>query len=194
MTLPIVDGTGKGFLAKVDDQNRLATYSITDTSYDNAAEAGISFNVNTEFISITGSGETPLLYVKNNGTVDATLVNFFIGTGLAGGTQTEHGLIKAYWNPTGVSGGTAINLVNRNASSAQAFSFTSVKHSNATPIAATFNTITPVLYQTQPPATRVFGNVFLVLAAGQSIIVTYTPSGAQTINIYCGFGGYLLER
>lgn len=192
MTLPIIDGTGKGFLAKVDSENRLATYSITDTSYDHAAEMGVSFNLNTEFMSITGSGETSLLYVKNNNTSDATLVNFFIGTGLAGGTQTEHGLIKAYWNPTGVSGGTAINLVNRNASSAEAFNFTALKHTNGTPIAATFNTITPVLYQTQPPATRVFGNVFLVLTSGQSILVTYTPNGAQTINIYAGFGGYLL--
>lgn len=194
MTLPIIDGTGKGYLAEVDAQNRLRTFSINDTAYDHAADEGFSFNINTEFISITASVEQPLLYLKNNSTVDATLVNFFIGTGLAGGTQTEHGLIRAYWNPTGVSGGVSVNLTNRQASSAQAFNFTATKHVNATPLTATFSTITPVLYQTQPPATRVFGNVNLVLSAGQSIVVTYLPNGAQTINIYCGFGGYLLNE
>jgi hypothetical protein len=191
MTLPIIDGTGKGFLTRVDEQNRLRTYSITEASYDHAASKGLSFNINTEFIAITSSLETPILYLKNNNTADASLVNFFIGTGLAAGTQTEHGLIRAYFNPVGVSGGTAVQSTNRDASSAQVFDFTILKHTGSSPILATYNTITPVLYQTQPPATRVFGQVYLVLPQSKSVLVTYTPNGAQNINIYAGFGGYL---
>ena len=48
-----------------------------------------------------------------------------------------------------------------------------------------------VLYQTQTVSSRVFGNVFLVLPKGSSLVATYDPNGAETINIYTGFQVYV---
>lgn len=193
MTLPIVDGTGKGYMAQVDSNNRLRTQTISDTVYDFQSNEGQAFNVNTEFVSVTGSGETSILYLKNDTGTDVVLASFFVGTGNAGGSPTEQGLIRAYFDPTGVSGGASVAVVNRRAASATSLQFTSLKHDNSTPISATFASITPILYQTQSPASRVFGTIYLTLPNGRSILVTYQPNGAQTINIYAGFGGYLVD-
>ena len=193
MTLPIVDGTGKGYMAQVDSNNRLRTQTISDTVYDYQSNEGMAFNVNTEFMSITSSAETSIFYLQNNTGKDVVLASFFVGTGNAGGTPTEQGLIRAYFDPTGVSGGTSVSVVNRRAASATSLQFTGLKHDNSTPISATFASIAPILYQTQGPSSRVFGTVYLTLPNGKSILVTYQPNGAQTINIYTGFGGYLVD-
>jgi len=190
--IPIIDGTGKGYVAQVDSDNRLLTKTVQISEYDLQSDAGKAFNINTEFISFTGSAETPIIYVKNNAEQDAVLANFFIGTGNAGGTPTEQGLIKAYFNATSVSGGETFSAANRRAGAPETFEdFTILRHDNATPIVATYSSITPILYQTQGAPARTFGTIFLVLAKGQSITITYTPNGAQTVNIYAGFGGYL---
>lgn len=193
MTLPIVDGTGKGYMAQVDSNNRLRTQTISDSVYDYQSNLGMAFNINTEFMSVTSSAETSIFYLKNDNSSDIILANFFIGTGNAGGTPTEQGLIRAYFDPTGVSGGLDVNPVNRRSSSATALNFTAKKHDNAAPISATFSSITPILYQTQGTSSRVFGAVYLTLPSSKSILITYQPNGAQTINIYTGFGGYLVD-
>lgn len=190
MTLPIIDGTGKGYKAKVDSDNRLSTLAITESTFDSAVSTGKSFNINTQFISITGSGEIPILSVTNNTSNDVALVNFFIGTGVAAGTPTEQGLIRAYFNATGLSGGDDVEVINRNSASQLTFALTAKKHSASSAITATLSS-TPVLYQTQGTSSRVFGNVYLFLGVGKNIVVTYQPNGAETINIYTGFSGYI---
>lgn len=186
----ILDGKGRGYQAEVDTDNRLRISGIQETTYDFAGIQGKSFNINTEFVSVTSSAETNLLYVQNNEATDIVIVGWFIGTGLASGSATEVGLVRVYPNPTGVSGGASAEVVNRKIGDGRIFNITATKQDSGSPLLATPPS-TPVLYQTQTASSRVFGNVYLTLPRSQALLVTYEPNGVEPINIYTGFTGFI---
>ncbi len=191
MGFEIKDGTGTGNLARVDSENKLAVRAVQETEFEKAVLGGRAFNINTEFLTITSDTEHALLYLKNNEDLPLIVSAWFIGTD-AGTNGANLGLVRTYYNPTGgtiISGGTNLTAVNRNAGNSrtlaadikaggQGFTFTG----QDTPA---------VLYQTQTVSSRVFGNVFLVLPKGSSLVATYDPNGAETINIYTGFQVYV---
>ena len=170
MGFEIKDGTGTGNLAKVDGDNRLEVRSITETETEKAVLDGRAFNINTEFLSITTDVEHALLYIKNNEDEDLIIAAWFNGTDL-GTNGANAGLVRVYYNPTG---GTIIS----DATVGNAKTFTG----QDTPA---------VLYQTQTVGSRAFGNVYLTLPKGSSLVSTYDPNGAETINIYAGFQVYV---
>jgi hypothetical protein len=191
MGFEIKDGTGTGNVARVDSENKLAVRAVQETEFEKAVLGGRAFNINTEFLTITSDTEHALLYIKNNEDRPLIVAAWFIGTD-AGTNGANLGLVRTYFNPTGgtiISGGTDGTAVNRNGGNSrtldadikvggQGFTFTG----QDTPA---------VLYQTQTVSSRVFGNVFLVLPKGSSLVATYDPNGAETINIYTGFQVYV---
>ena len=194
MATTIEDGTGSGFSVKVDGDNRLFSRSITETEFDHAVRNGVSFNVNTEFISITGSSETPIMYLKSNEDSDVILSAWFIGTDNASGTPSRSGLMRVYFNPTAgsiISSGTDVTPVNRQGGSSNTIDL-DVK-SGGDGFTATGYDSTPILYQTQGASARAFGNVQLALKKGSSVVITYLPNGAQPVEIYTGFQLYISE-
>ena len=194
MGFEIKDGTGTGNLARVDSENKLAVRAVQETEFEKAVLGGRAFNINTELLTITSDTEHALLYIKNNEDLPLIVSAWFIGTD-AGTNGANLGLVRTYYNPTGgtiISGGTDGSAVNRNAGNSrtleadikvggQGFTFTG----QDTPA---------VLYQTQTVSSRVFGNVFLVLPKGSSLVATYDPNGAETINIYTGFQVYVESK
>lgn len=187
----IQDGTGKGYLAKVNAENQLTVRALSETEFLDQSEKGESFNLNTGFVQITVGTETPLLYFKTNETNNVALVAWFIGLGLQGAVPTENALLRIYANPTAVSGGVAVLPQNRRIGSPRSFDFTALRQDAGTPLLATPPS-TPVLFQTQTPSSRVFGEVNLTLPRAQSVLVTLQANGAQPINCYTGFSGYVL--
>ena len=191
MGFEIKDGTGTGNVARVDSENKLAVRAVQETEFEKAVLGGRAFNINTELLTITSDTEHALLYIKNNEDLPLIVSAWFIGTD-AGTNGANLGLVRTYFNPTGgtiISGGTDGTAVNRNAGNSrtleadikvggQGFTFTG----QDTPA---------VLYQTQTVSSRVFGNVFLVLPKGSSLVATYDPNGAETIGIYTGFQVYV---
>lgn len=196
MSNTIEDGTGKGFYAKVDEANRIFTRSVNENEFEHAVRNERSFNVNTEFITISTAGENALLYLKNNGDSDIVLTGWFIGTADSAGTATGVGpLVKVYFNPTGgtlISDANPVTLVNRQAGSNETFDVTAYKASG-TGKTITGAISTPVLFQTQPSAGRVFGNIYLAIKKGSSAAVTYDLGGLTSIQIYTGFQAYVPE-
>jgi hypothetical protein len=191
MGFEIKDGTGTGNVARVDNENKLAVRAVQETEFEKAVLGGRAFNINTEFLSITTDTEHALLYLKNNEDRPLIVSAWFIGTD-AGTNGANLGLVRTYYNPTGgtiISGGTDLTPVNRNAGNSR----TLVADVKAGGQGFTFTgQDTPaVLYQTQTVSSRVFGNVFLVLPKGSSLVATYDPNGAETINIYTGFQVYV---
>lgn len=186
----IQDGKGKGYLAEVRSDNRLSVNAIQDSSYQQAAQSGLGFNINTEFVPITVGTETPLFYYKNLEEADAVIAAWFIGIGVAGGSPTENALMRVYTNPTSVSGGVSVTPVNRTVGSGRSFNFTTLKQNAGTPLTATLPSV-PILYQTQTASTRVFGEVYITVPRNNALIVTVQFNGIQTANIYTGFSGYL---
>jgi hypothetical protein len=194
MATTIEDGTGSGFSVKVDGENRLFSRSITETEFDNAVRNGLSFNVNTEFLTITGSSETPIMYLKSNEDRDIILSAWFIGTDNASGTPSRNGLMRVYFNPTAgsiISSGTDVTPVNRQGGSSNTIDL-DVKSGGDGFTATGFNP-TSVLFQTQGSNARTFGTVQLALKKGSSVVVTYLPNGAQPVEIYTGFQLYISE-
>jgi len=194
MATTIEDGTGSGFSVKVDGENRLFSRSITESEFEYSVRKGSSFNVNTEFLTITGSSETPIMYLKSNEDKDIILAAWFIGTDNASGTPSRSGLMRVYFNPTAgsiISSGTDVTPVNRQGGSSNTLDL-DVK-SGGDGFTATGYDSTPVLYQTQGASARAFGNVQLSLKKGSSVVVTYLPNGAQPVEIYTGFQLYISE-
>jgi hypothetical protein len=96
MGFEVKDGTGTGNLARVDKENRLAVRAIQETEIEKAVLDGRAFNINTEFLPVSSSGENALLYVKNNEDDKLIVAAWFIGTGVNGGTITESSLVRTY--------------------------------------------------------------------------------------------------
>lgn len=194
MATTIEDGTGSGFSVKVDGENRLFSRSIIESEFDHAVRKGLSFNVNTEFLTITGSSETPIMYLKSNEDRDVVLSAWFIGTDNASGTPSRNGLMRVYFNPTAgsiISSGTDVTPVNRQGGSSNTIDL-DVKAGGDGFTATGYNPIS-VLFQTQGSNARTFGTVQLALKKGSSIVVTYLPNGAQPVEIYTGFQLYISE-
>ena len=181
----ILDGTGQGYRAKVDDRNRLRTFSITESAFEEASVRGEAFNINTEFVTVSSTAETPLLRVINNEATDLALVGWFIGTDL-GTVGANLGIMRLYGNVSGASGGTEVPVINRRIGDPKDFAIEALKSPTWTPSG------TPILYQTQGLGSRVFGTIYLILGKGSSMTVTCEfPTATTPISIYTGFTGYL---
>lgn len=194
MATTIQDGTGTKLKAKINEENRLLTQTISETEFDHATGKGDSYNINTEFLTITGNTEIPLLYIKNNNDRDLVLSAWFIGTDADSGTATRLSLMRVYKNPTSgtlISSGTDITPVNRNFGSSNEFEGIAKKGGDGFTISG-FEP-TPILYQTQGTKQRNFGTVQLVLAKGSSVVVTYQQYGLTQNDIYTGFQVYLSD-
>jgi hypothetical protein len=198
MAEQIIDGTGKGFLAKVDNQNRLEVHSFTETAFETASVEGTAFNVNTLLRDVSPIGTVgSLLRITNNETFPIVLAGWFIGTDAIVMTSGVP-LVSVYGNVTGFSGAeSAVPLVNRSVGSAKNFNVEAFRPDS---LASTLvgSAADPVLYQTQPAAGRVFGNVNITLAQGASIGVQIESSdGVGTFTsgqIYTGFQAFLAPQ
>ena len=198
MATTIEDGSGQGFGVKVDQDNRMFVRGVTESEFEHAVRNGRSFNVNTEFISITTGSTTEhaILYLKNNEDTDIVLAAWFIGTAAASGTTFDVGpVLKVYYNPTGgslISDASSVTPVNRQGGSSETFDITVYKATGPEKTITGYIT-TPVLFQTQPKEGRAFGTVYLSLKKGASLGVVYIPNGAEPVQIYTGFQGYKPE-
>jgi hypothetical protein len=191
MATTIQDGTGEGWSLKIDSEGRLYNQSVNDTAIEYAAQEGRAFNINTQFLPISSSGENALLYVKNNEEEDLVVAAWFIGTDFASGSATRSGLAAVYVNPTGgtlIASASVVTPVNRRLGSAETLDALIYKGGDGYTI--TGQLTDPVLYQTQGASARAFGNVYITVPKGSSLAVTYTPNGAEPLEIYTGFQVY----
>lgn len=186
----IQDGTGTGYFARVDSENRLDVRAVSDATIIHESGQGNAWNINTQNVSVSSAGENALLYFKNNSSQDAVVASLFIGIGTGTGTATDNALIRAYANPTGgtlISGGGAVTVVNRRIGSGRTFNYTVLSGSSGSTI--TGQAATPILYQTQTASSRVAGDVNLTVPKGQSIALTVDLKGISA-NVYFGLAGY----
>lgn len=194
MSTIIQDGTGTKLKVKVNSENRMLTQTISESEFDHSVGKGEAYNINTEFVTVTGSSEVPLLYIKSNEDRDLVLNAWFIGTDADTGTATRLSLFRVYKNPTSgtiISSGTDITPVNRNFGSSNELEVIAKKGGDGFTVSGYEST--PVLYQTQGTKQRNFGTVQLVLTKGSSVVVTYQQYGLTSNDIYNGFQVYLSD-
>lgn len=194
MSTIIQDGSGNGFSAKVDSSNRLLVKGVTRTEFENSTFEGNAYNINTFNINVTVGTETALLYLKNNDNRAMVIAAWFIGTGIQGASPTSLPLFQVYSNPTGgtlLSGGTPVAAINRLVGSANELDADILAGDGSSSTATGYDPV-PILYQTQGTSQRAFGNVYITLQRGASLVVTATMNGAQNIDVYTGFQVYLV--
>jgi len=123
MGFQIQDGTGSNRKVQVTSKNRIKTEGVTEErAVLVSLEDGKSFNVLTDFLTITGSTgvEDGILYIKNNSDEDMFLHHLKIWCGTSG----QFTKIYLYRNPTTgtlISSPINADTVNLNFSSSNAF-------------------------------------------------------------------------
>lgn len=92
MQTEIIDGTGKGNRAKVNDNKRLETFSVIESRISDVSNrAGESFIITSNFVSLTTTASfNAMMYIKNNDTDK----NLFIDKIRVCGTGTAMGYMQ----------------------------------------------------------------------------------------------------
>jgi hypothetical protein len=116
----IKDGSGGGYTAKVDEDNRLHTHAATITDSVLTAAKGDAYNINTGLISVTG--DATMIYLKNNETKSILVESIIVGS-FEGITHSDDPYLTMVRNPTGgdlIGDGTAVSMnANRNGGSSK---------------------------------------------------------------------------
>lgn len=85
MSTTIQDGTGAGYTAKVDKENRLHTHAFNVTINQIAALAGDTYTTSTGIINLTSDNESAVFYIKNTGLDDMLVFEQFLNIGSSTG-------------------------------------------------------------------------------------------------------------
>lgn len=96
----IRDGSGRGYLARVDDVGRIFTRTVTETQEQEALEEGDAYNLNTGKITLTNDTNTPILYFKNNEARDYIIIAVALGLGPSTGGSGDIPEVTFIRNPT----------------------------------------------------------------------------------------------
>jgi hypothetical protein len=62
----IENGVGNANKARVDANNQLHVFAVTEDEQNSAAENGNLYNINTGLVALTGTSDSAILYFKNN--------------------------------------------------------------------------------------------------------------------------------
>lgn len=77
MTEQIKDGTGNSYLAKIDNENRLWTFSVTEPLLSHISfKDGLSYYLASDFVSLTTTGSANgVFYLKYTGTKNLAIAS-----------------------------------------------------------------------------------------------------------------------
>lgn len=123
MATIIEDGTGAGYALGINSRGRLLANATTEErAVFNSANDGLTFNVSTDYLTITGvtSQEDGLLYMKNESDLKMYIHHIKVWCG----TASQFTKIKVYRNPTSgtlITSAINANVSNLNFGSANAF-------------------------------------------------------------------------
>lgn len=188
MAEQIRDGTGDGFLTKVNNQNQLVVRSVTAAQQTQSAVRGEYYEAFTGLINLTDANETGVLSLAPTPAglvvvIDVIFIDTFDSTGGSGS-----GKLRYYRNPT-VSGGSTITPVNNN-------------FGDETEIPGVFRSSPTVSGGTNFATANLGANGFLaleeekiVVPAGFTFAITYTaPAGNLGMDYSANIGMYLLDE
>ena len=114
--MQIKDGTGQGFLVKIDKQNRIVSFASSFAEIVSESLQGNSFNFLTDFITYTTTGsERALLFIQNT----SATKNLHIST--VSISLNASSKIRLRKNPTSIAGGAPGIPVNTNFQSGRTF-------------------------------------------------------------------------
>lgn len=175
----IQDGSGRGYLAKVDADQRLLVEATSTPDDKRATEEGNSYNVNTGIITLTNATDTPIMYFKNTGEPDVHITAIAFGVGPSTGGSGGIPKITIIRNPTAgtITSGSDVDInSNRNYGSSNTLDATAKK--GATGLTMTDGTDHIIFFQTSNG--RLFAAIDEVLTKNDSIGVKFDPQASNT--------------
>jgi hypothetical protein len=188
----IKDGTGKGNTAKVDNNNQLHTFSVTESEQRQASQIGNEYNINTGTIAYTGTGDSSMIYFKNDEDTDFVVTAVAVGLGTRSATVTDSANVTIIRNPTGgdlISDATAVSInSNTNFGSSNALSSTTLIYKGKDGGTITGGTEHALLYMTDG---RLYASLNIELPKGSSVAVKIDLNTSGGANAYCALIGYL---
>ena len=187
MGFSILDGTGKGNEAGVDDRNRMLVAALTETESNNATTQGIKYNINTGDITLTNAVKTSVLYIKNDDNrdlvIDALIYN--LGSSNSGSLDCVIDVVR---NPTAGDIITNANDVaigpneNANLNFGSSNTLEAMMYKGATGETALSGGGVVITTRNPSPSGRIFispGGGF-ILPKGTSLGIDFTPSTGNT--------------
>ena len=186
MAFEIKDGTGRGYIAKVDSGNRLHADSIVREEYAEAARIGSAYVVNSGYITLTGSSTTnAILFLENTGDKPLAVDRFNLSCKASTGTSETHGRFIFYRNPVAMTGGTGTSASssNLNFGSSNILSATTQIGQNI----ASFSSLTAFASPVVPLQNITFIDSVAILAKGSSLGISFvTPASNSSIQVAVG--------
>ena len=180
------DGSGKGFSAKVDSNQRLHTQAVTETEAVHAAEIGDAYNLNTGLISITG--DATLMYIKNNEDQDMVVEAIAIGD-FEGITHSDDPYLTLVRNPTGgdlITDADVSGVMNQNRNFGSNKSLTADFYKGK--VGGTLTSGDDIALLQVTPGGRSFFNISFILPKGASMGVKLTANvSSGSANMYGAF-------
>jgi len=185
MSITIKDGTGSGNVAKVTDEKRLETASITTSDKDHACGLGDTYNINTGDITLTDANETTVLYIKNNESnpLVLTALIYNLGASTGGSGDVKLNIVR---NPTTgdiVTNATAADTVS-NLNYGSSKTLTADVYKGATVDSVVTDGTVSVSTRSASNTGRIVVSLgALVIPQGSSLAVNYTPPTSNTSQI-----------
>jgi len=192
----IQDGTGKGYTAKVDRENKLEVTSVSTPVEEAESLKGFSYNINTGIITLTNATKTPVLYIKNNEDYDLIIGTLIYQTGASTGGSGNI-LVDIVRNPTAgtiVSNATAVEMnINRNFGSSRNLAVNAYKGATGNTMtdgAKAFESILATATQRIAVSTGA-----IIMPKGSSIGINITPpTGNTTMQVEFALACYIKEK
>ena len=193
MSESIKDGTGKSYLAAVSSDNKLRVRAISETRNQHAVEIGNAYNINTGDIGSLATGESAILWFKNNEEADFSVDAIAVGIKDASGNDIH--TVTVVRNPTAgtiVSGATAVAMnENRNFGSAASLS-TSLAYKGADTLTMTDGEDIAQFYMNE--SGRLFATVDFVVPKTKSIGIKIDLNlSSGTATVYAALIGHQEE-
>lgn len=190
--LKIKDGAGSGNVAKVDGRNQLKTRSISETDQQAAVSLGNAFNLNTGTLALSSSGESAIMYLKNNEDVDFVLTSLAVGIGTVA-SPDDSAYITLVRNPTsGTVVSDASNVgMNQNRNFASNKTLTADVYKGGEGKTLTGGSDIAIFYGTG--GSRMFASIDLDLPKGTAVGLKVDVNSATGGNVYGAFIGHLKD-
>ena len=195
MSEQIIDGTGTGKGAKVDDNNQLHVFAVTETEQRQAAAEGNEYNLNTGEIALTGTGESSLIYFKNDQSQDFVITAIGLGIGTRGATVTDLAKITVIKNPIGgdiISDATLVDInSNTNFGSSKELASTTLAYKGKNGGTITGGSDHAILYSGDG---RLFASLNIELPKGSAVGIKIDLNTSGGANVYCVLTGYVADK
>jgi hypothetical protein len=191
------DGTGTGNKVKVDKNNQMHVFAVTEQEARQATEKGNEYNINTGSIafSTNSTTRTTILYLKNDEDQDFIITAIAVGLGTRSATVSDAANVFIVRNPTSGSTITNANNVdmnsNTNFGSSKTLKTTTLAYKGADGEGATSGgSDHALLYMSDG---RLFASLNVVVSKGSSIAVEIDGNTSGAFNVYAAIIGYVKD-